>query len=302
MNQTQSTPLPADLISLPGDVFVARAIERLGVKDMTPREHHALAQALYRGVNKSRVWESLAARGDGRSASPAPGLPSSLVRPDDEIAILEVLIDHAPEDDVIFIDYAFFRLVGRDPELSERLRLQNALAQGDLDRRGVVDSILASSRAEGREPVVAAMAGDQPFALISGEQSERIVLIKRLATKEYLVADGGLRNARVTSAGLELLGGAALAGPKRSLRPGRWILVLDWAQDDQAAIAVEVTANGGADKLLSVTCVGSARCSLELEVLPEHLVCEVLIHGVRKGVAEAWMVQPREVSLAWSGQ
>lgn len=299
MTQISLTPVPADLINLPGDAFVAQATARLGVKDMSPREHHALAQAIYRGVNKSRIWESLSARSDGRAIAPTPHLPTSLVRSDDDIAIQEVLIDHAPEDDAIFIDYAFFRLVGRDAELSERFRIQGALADGRLDRQGAIREIMNAARSEGGSPVVATMGGDQPFALISADRSERLVLIKKLGAQEYLVADGALHNARVVEGGVELSGGLALTGPKRALRPGLWRLNVDWGQDEEAVISIDVTANGGAEKLMGLTLAGSAVCSLEFRVAPEHLVSEVLIHGVRKGGADHWLARPREVSVNW---
>lgn len=302
MTETSNSAVPADLINLPGDVFVAQAVERLGVTDISSRERHALAQSIYRGVNKARIWESLSARSEGRTIAPAPGMLTSLVRPDDDIAIQEVLIDHASEDDAIFIDYAFFRLVGRDPELAERLRIQGALAKGSLDRKGALLTILEAARAEGRSPVLAAMSDDQPFALVSGNRSERLVLIKKLAGREYLVADGALRNARVVEGGLELSGGLALTGPARSLRPGLWRLQVDWGQDDEAAISIEVTANGGAEKLLTLTFAGSAVVNAEFRVEPEHLISDAMVHGVKRGGRKRWLTRPREVSLKWVGK
>ena len=68
--------------------------------------------------------------------------------------------------------------------------------------------------------------------------------------------------------------------------------------DDAAAIAVEVTGNGGVDRLLGMTIAGSAVFNAEFRVAPEHLVSEVLIHAVRKGQGD-WIVRPREVSLEW---
>lgn len=302
MTETSMTPVPADLINLPGDAFVAEAIRRLGVADLPPRERHALAQAIYRGVNKSRIWESLSARSDGRAIAEPPHLLTSLVRPDDDVAIQEVLIDHASEDDAIFIDYAFFRLVGRDPELGERLRIQHALSNGTLDRKGAILAILDAARAEGRSPVVAEMSGDQPFALVSGKRSERLVLIKKLSPQEYLIADGALHNARVVDGALELSDGLVLAGPRRSLRPGLWRLQVDWSQGDEAVISIDVTANGGAEKLLGLTLVGSAVVNAEFRVEPEHLVSEVLVHGVRRNGKKRWLTRPREISLKWAGQ
>jgi hypothetical protein len=298
MTEIAPANVPSDLIALPGDAFVARAVERLSLTDVSPREAHALAQAVYRGVNKTRIWEALSARAEGRMTVEPSRLPSSLVRPDDQIAIEEVLIDHAPEDDVVFINYAYFRLVGRDPELRERLQLQQQLTSGAIDRTGAIKAIIGVARAEGRSPVVATVAGGEDFAILSGERAERLLLFKRLSSQECLVADGALRDARIVGGGLELYGGLALAGPRRSLKAGLWRLIMDWNQADDAAIGVEVASNGGAERLLGLTVSGCAVFNAEFRVEPEHLVSEVLIFGLRRGAGD-WIVRPREVSLEW---
>lgn len=298
MTDISPSPVPADLVALPGDAFVTRAVDRLGLSDVSPREAHAMVQAIYRGVNKARVWEALAARSEGRPTIEPKKVPSSLVRQDDEIGMEDVLIDHAPEDDAVFITYVYFRLLGRDPELGERLEMQQALATAAIDRRGAVAAIVAAAKAEGRSTYIASSAGGEDLAIVSGERAERLLLFKRLSSKDCIVADGALRAAKVIEGGLELGGGLALCGPKRSLRPGIWRLLVDWVQDDAAAIAVEVTGNGGADRLLGMTIAGSAVFNAEFRVAPEHLVAEVLIHAVRKGQGE-WIARPREVSLEW---
>lgn len=298
MTDTSPSAVPADLIGLAGDAFVTRSIERIGLTDVSPREKHALVQAIYRGVNKARVWEALAARSDGRLIVEPKRVPSSLVRGDDEIAIDDVLIDHAPEDDAIFLTYAYFRLLGRDPELGERLAMQDKLAKGAINRRGAVEAIIATAKGEGRSTYVADSVAGEDLAIISGERAARMLLFKRLSPRDCIVADGALRAAKVVDGGLELHGGLALCGPKRSLRPGVWRLLLDWSQEDDAAIAVEVTGNGGVERLLGLTIAGSAVVNLEFRVEPEHLVSEVLIHAVRKGKGD-WIVRPREVSLEW---
>lgn len=302
MSVTVKMSLPADMIALPGDAFVAEAVRRLNLSQISAREQHALAQTIYRGVNKSRIWEALSARSENRPTQSAPRLMTALVRPDDEVAVEEVLIDHADDDDAIFIEYAYFRLVGRDPELAERMQLQVALAEGQIDRHQAVQSIIEVARAEGRDPMVARMSSDQPFALISAERHERLVLVKRLSAREYLVAEGALHGASLEEEGLKLFGGLALAGPKRALKPGLWRLKLDWGQDVDAAILVEVTANAGAETILQVGFSGTTLCNLEFRVQPEHLISEVLVHGLRKGQEEDWIVRPREISLSWVGE
>lgn len=298
MSDIAPAPVPSDLIGLPGDAFVASAVKRLRLSDVSPREEHAMVQAIYRGVNKTRIWEALSARSEGRLIAESVRLPSSLMRGDDELSIEDVLIDHAPEDDAIFITYVYFRLLGRDPELRERLTLQEAMAKGDLDRKSAVAAIVAASRAEGRSPYVARSTGGENFAIVSGERSERMLLFKRLSPKDCLVADGALREASLVDGGLKLHGGLVLAGPKRSLKAGLWRLLVDWSQEEDAAIAVEVTSNGGAERLLGLTVSGSAVFNVEFRVMPDHLVSEVLIHAVRKGAGD-WIVRPREVSLEW---
>lgn len=300
MSVSSKTTVPADMIALAGDAFVKEAVQRLNLTtQISVREQHAMAQTIYRGVNKSRIWEALAARNENRPMDKAPVLMTALIRPDDEVAIEEVLVDHGCEDDAIFLEYAFFRLVGRDPELAERARLQAALGAGEIDRHQAVLEIINIARAEGRNPIVAQINGDQPFSLVSAERQERQVLVKRLSPREYLIAEGGLQGGTLQDEGIQLHGGLALIGPKRPLKAGTWRLKIDWSQDADAAILIEVTANAGAEKILQVELAGTTLCNLEFRVKPEHMISEVLIHGLRKGQAEHWIVRPREVSLAW---
>lgn len=303
MSVNTKTAVPADMIALSGDAFVKEAIRRLDLEaQIGVREQHAMAQTIFRGVNKSRIWEALTARNENRPMEAAPVLMTALIRADDEVAIEEVLVDHASEDDAIFIEYAYFRLVGRDPELSERARLQAALGAGEIDRHQAVLDIMDVARAEGRNPIVAQMNNDQPFSLVGTERQERQVLVKRFSPREYLIAEGGLQGATLEGEGIRLHGGLALVGPKRPLKPGIWRLKLDWSQDPDAAILIEITANAGAEKILQVELAGTALCNLQFRVKPEHIISEVLIHGLHKGRGEDWIVRPREVSLAWVGE
>lgn len=302
MSVNANMAVPADMMAMAGDTFVAEAIRRLDLTQISHREQHTMAQAIYRGVNKSRIWEALLARNEGRPIKPPAILSTALVRPDDEIAVEEVLLDHSVEDDVVFIEYAYFRLVGRDPQFNERAHFQAALAAGEVDRREVVVQIINQAQAEGRSPVVATMNAGQAFSVVSSSRVERLLLVKRLNAHEYLIAEGGLHNAELDSDGLRLLGGLAISGPKRSLRPGRWRLKLDWGQDPNAVVLIEVTANGGAEKMLQAQMAGSILCQLEFRVLPEHLISEILIHGLERGDNEEWIVRPREVSIAWVGE
>lgn len=299
---TSPSPIPTELLALPGDKFVAKAIEILSLDTVSVREQHAMSEAIYRGVNKTRVWEALSARVAGRPIMDPTQTITGLVRPDDDIAMLEVLMDHSPEDDATFIGYCFYRLVGRDPNQDERLRLRGMIVENLGDRREVVFAILDAAKAEGRTPTVAPMTGDQAFSIIGKGRIERSLLIKRLNAKDYLVTEGGLRAAELRDDGLHLQGGLALVGPKSPMRPGLWQLMIDWAQDEEAAIVVEVTANGGMEKMASVTLVGTTLCKLEFRVLPDHLVSEILIYGIRSGKEGNWLVRPGEVSVQWVGE
>lgn len=301
MRDVTMSGMPPELMTLPADAFVEAAVKAQGLQDVSPRDVHALTQAILRGVNKSRIWEALSARNEGRLISPPAVLPTALVRADDDLVIEDVLVDHAPGDDVAFIEYAFARLVGRHPELHERLALQAELAADTLSRSAAVQRIISTGRSEERAPTVARMSGTQPFAIVSGERAERQLLIRRSADSEYIFAEGALKNARVTGKGVELFGGLAIAGPGRPLRPGLWRLFIDWQQPEDAAIAIEVTANGGAESLVAMEVAGPAVFAAEFRIKPEHVLAEVLVHGVRSA-GDTWIVQPREVSLAWVGK
>lgn len=296
--------LPAKLAPLPAAAFVESAIEALGLTNMRPADAHALTQSILRGTSKSQVWASLFARASGRPSPPPVGLPSALVRPDDDICILEVLTDHAPDNDTTFIEYVYFRLAARSPELHERLRLQRELASGEISRTGAVRTILRLAQSEGRTPVLAALRSDTPFSIISGDRDERLLLLKRLSGTEYAVSENSLSgNAAFTDQGLAASEGLIFAGPKRPLRPGQWHLAIDWKQPDSVTTAIEVTVNGGMEKLTSIRFAGNALLRAEFRVLPEHLVTEVLVFISNRTSHSSDVVhlQPDELSLVWKG-
>lgn len=293
--------IPAELMSLPAASFVRAAIETLGATAVTPRDANALTQSIMRGVNKSKIWAAIQARAIGVPAAAPPTVPTALVRPDDDIATEEVLIGHAPDDDTIFVDYAAYRLIGRDLQMHERLALRNRLNSGS-SRSDVLREIIDMARAEGRNPTVARIMGDTPFSLVSAERRERLVLMLSLGERGLMVADGGLtENAVYQAGGLSLESGLVFAGPKKSLRAGRWRLNVNWDQHPDSAICFEATVNGGLEKLFSMTFAGQASFASEFTTLPEHLVFELLIFAIRKGEADdaAWIVKPQEVSLTW---
>lgn len=293
--------MPAALLKLPAESFVRAAIKALGATTVTPRDANALTQAILRGVNKSRIWAALQARSEGTPSSPPPVVPTAIVRPDDEIVVEEILTSHAPSDDVVFLEYAAFRLMGRDVQLHERLRFQDRLNNG-VSRSEIIQEIVDIARAEGRNPTVARMTGDTPFSLISAECSDRLVLMLSLGDRGLMVTGDALSfNAFYKDDGLEVSEGLVLAGPKKPLRPGLWRLNVDWRQHRDSVICVEATANAGLEKLFSMTLAGRATFSSEFRTLPEYLVCEVLIFAIRKGEPddEPWIVRPQEVSLTW---
>lgn len=296
-----SATIPAALLTLPAASFVRAAIDTLGATSVTLRDADALTQSIMQGVNKSTIWAAIQARATGVPAGPPPILPTALVRPDDEIALEEVLTGHAPNDDAIFLDYAAYRLMGRDLQMHERLSLQERL-NGGSSRSDLIREIVDISRAEGRNPIVARMGGDAPFSLISAERRERLVLMLSLGESGLIVADECLTdNVAYKADGLALTNGLIFAGPKKSLRAGRWRLNVNWEQHRESAVCFEATMNGGSEKLFAMTFAGQANFSCEFVALPEHLVFELLIFAVRKGEADAatWIVKPHEVSLTW---
>jgi len=301
--ETAMTGMPSNLMSLPAEAFVRAAVEHLDLPGVTPRDINVMTQSIFRGVNKSRVWEALQARAQGRPPRTPMGVPTALVRPDDEIAIEEVLVGHAPEDDVIFLDYAFYRLVGRAPELHERLALQRDLTAGAADRSDIIARIVQIAYGEARTPVVARLEGMNPFALVSAKQAERLLLLHRLSNGQLVAAEGGLTPAvEVVEDGLSLSAGLVFQGKKQSLRPGLWRLNVDWRQPSGSVVTIAATANAGLESLFSLTLAGPASFAGEFRVLPEHLVVEVSVYAERHtpdGEGQAWIVDPRDLSLCW---
>jgi hypothetical protein len=304
--------IPAGLLALPAEAFVRAAIAELKPGEIPRREITALTEALLKGVNKSRVWAALAARARGGPTPPPPSLPAVLSRPDtDAVVLIETLLPLAPDDDLIFIDEAFHRILGRSAEARDRARIQQALRRGERDRQDVVLELLEQARAEGHDPAVASLGarlgGETPFSLLAGGHAERLVLARRIGDRELLVAEAGVGPAAVPSDG-ELIvdktqaGGLILAAPKRTLRSGRWRLAVDLAQSWSSRLCLDVAVNGRTESLLRLTLNGPAVFTAELEARPEHLSLELLLYGIGcDDPDEPWIVRPNEITLTWVG-
>ena len=52
MRDVTMSGMPPELMTLPADAFVEAAVKAQGLQDVSPRDVHALTQAILRGVNK----------------------------------------------------------------------------------------------------------------------------------------------------------------------------------------------------------------------------------------------------------
>lgn len=299
MANFETPAIPTDLLVLPAEAFVKAAAARLEV-ELVGRDAKALSQSLIRGVNKSRVWEALVARQEDRAPEPSPILPTAFMRGDSDIIVEDLLVAHAPADNNAFIDYAYERVASRGPTSQERLEMDFDLRRGAMTRAEAIKLLTDVAIADGHKPVLGRFT-EGGFIAATGERAESLVLVRRYGA-DYIVADRFLvQPLDVVEGGWLVAPGLLAAGPKRSLRPGVWRLTVDLLQDPEAVLDIEISANGGLEYTNRMRLCGPTLMVMEFIVRPEYLVTEILLRAVR-GPDEAWVINPREVSVAWVGE
>lgn len=297
--ETLSAAIPQDMIPLPAEAFVQEAIRRLQLSNVSSSEARVIALAITRGATKSSAWRALLGRAGKGHLTARPSLPSAIVRPDDEIVVEDVLVEFAPEDDASFLDYAFFRMLGRSPDPLERIEYEFDLRSGVLDRPSALRRIVDQAGAEGRRPVVGKISALRQMSLVSASRADAISIVKRLNPAEWMTASEALsaRSMTCTSAGWTIEPGLVIDAARLPLSAGHWRMKIDLRQPDNVAFDVFIGANGNLDTLLAQRFWGPTYANIEFVVRSEHLAISFNLIAVESG-AGSWVADPREITLA----
>ena len=184
--------LPRDLVAVPNIDFVDEAMHRLDLT-LQPADKDRLTLALSRGVNKGRIWQTLARQSLARRALAVPpprtvGLPGHIMAMTPAIVSDDLLVAFAPDDDAAFVDHAFVRLLGRDATTGERATLLESLARS-ANRHAILTEIAALATRHASGPVRARIVRTAPFTLLNEANGRDLSLIRYIGDGDYLVSD-----------------------------------------------------------------------------------------------------------------
>lgn len=302
--------LQDDVFSLPAREFIEAWAQALSLSEdeLSAWDRENLASAIRRGSNRLKVIEALRSR-KTIPAETGFSMRNDIRRTPDRLALLDVLVRFAPDDDAAFLSYAFQRICDREPTGAERLELEFDLRGGKVDRRSTIRRITALAQREGHlalwDTLVPDDIRDEPtdaraipagFA-IDEDGRDTVVFAREIPDRRgwWIGPDMMRQKVRIADGGWVVEEGWLLVGPKRSLQPGRWRLDIDLVQPEQTALALDVVANSGLDVLHRFQVLGPFRGSVVFAIEPDHRFVEFRI-DVPKGQGRVWL-KPRDISM-----
>lgn len=257
---------PADFVLNPED-FLKKCHQAFPSPVLLPDspESKALLRALQQGISKLEIVEAF--RFAHQHAAP-------LISSDRDEQVRDHLASHptindiialAPEDDKLFIDLAFGLLFRAAAPQVDRLAAYAHLKSGAHDRKSVLHWLLAHSA--DRAPHLRGQ--DAPI-------QHDIIFARPLPQSIEIGIDAHmwLQKPPVPPQSAVIEPGWILAGPKRDLLPGRWVLEVQLWQPFGARVAVDVVANGGLKSYVSFELDGPASMMVSFQVLPSDQLVE----------------------------
>ncbi len=269
-----ATDLQAVDFLLGPEEFVSRCLAAYsGVTELLTLPQRALlAEAIRAGRPRIEVLEAVRRLANPAHTTSAGTLTNGLAREWDNFVAMDQLIAYAPQNDSIFVEQVYLQTLNRLPTAIEAIEAKFDL-KGGLSRTKFVEQIAQRSPA--------CRLSSDVLPLESGKMIGRdgrlyINLIQQTTNGDWAVPhDVFIQQAPTVDGSLQLNEGLVLAGPKRSLPPGKWHLSLDLVQPESSQIIVEVIANSGLDVLARVDLVGAARMVMAVLVEPWHHFVEV---------------------------
>jgi hypothetical protein len=307
---------PSDFL-LPPEKFVVRCAELIGLPEREFNQDDAsrLVAALRNGVSRLQVADVMMRRKAPHLTIPGSTPPTALLREPDCFAVVDLFVQYAPEDDAAFLNYAFRRICEREPTPRERLEFEFDLRRRVITRIEVIKRIVQTRRDEGYEAAwdvlfdkpgeVGEEAGPARALLsFSGEMRdeagrEHLVVVRHAPGVGWLFAQNLWRqpyNPLADASGWKLHPGWVLTGPKRTLPSGEWRMNLDLIQPVDGRLDVEICANSGLDRILSLTLEGPCAGAMRFRLMPWHLFVEVRIFKPEQDPELCWM-HLRDLSL-----
>lgn len=302
-NPHSAVPIsPADFV-LDSAAFVDRCIEAYGLEDkISPAERVNLVNSLGGRVTKLAMVDAFMRQSSPEQVSLLDGRSSGVSREWDQFVLVDLLERYAPDDDWAFLKQAYRQLLKREPDKIEEIEALHDL-RGGLPRRTLLQHLAAkvqdaflSSDVLGTRNAITEIPHSTGF---SASGQARVVLMQQIADGSYLVAPNiWTQNTRVENGVIRLHEGWVLAGPKRDITAGSWLLAVDIVQDDEGEVVLDMSANSGLDLLVQTHLRGTTRLGLRLTIEPYHHFIEIRLRKPHQPEAQNW-IKIRNLSLEY---
>ncbi|MEO7469398.1 MAG: hypothetical protein ABIV36_20510 [Sphingobium limneticum] len=295
---------PADFV-LDSAAFIARCIEAYGLEDkISPAERINLVNRMGGGVTKLAMVDAFMRQTSPEQVSLLERRSSGVNREWDKFVLVDLLERYAPDDDWSFLKQAYRQLLDREPDKAEEIEALYDL-RGDLSRRSWLQRLaekapdaFLSSDVLGTGNAINEVPHSTGF---SASGRARIILMQQIADGSYLVAPSlWTQNKDVENGVIHLQEGWVLAGPKRDVTAGAWLLSVDIVQHDEAEVVLDMSANSGLDLLSETHLRGTTRMGLRVTIEPYHHFIEVRLRKPQQPDAQNW-IKIRNLSLEYLG-
>ena len=216
--------------------------------------------------------------------------------------VAELLINFAPDNDAVFLEFAANKVLGRAPRVNELLSLEFDLRRKKITRLASIEYLVIIARTEGRHVICEGL--DNVSRTMPGvgftldtEGRVQFVAIHSIDNNGWAVSPNFLRQQmQFGKNGWKLDPGWIFSGPKVSFTAGNWLLELDFIQPPCARLVVDVVANSGLDVLFYQEFIGSATMSVKLDINKNHKFLELRLLKPHQDNHLCWLM-PRRFAL-----
>jgi hypothetical protein len=280
---------------------------RLSELEFTATDRDIFVRAIQTGTSRLRIIETLYAKKWTRPSLFDAGLAHDICRTQDQFVLIENLERFAPDDHAAFTRCAFAQICAREPTPIEFLQFDFDLRRGALERRAAVKKIVRIANQEGRPALWDSLdleednsdstcARTMPTGFAYDESGhESLIFVRESPEGGWMVAPDVLQQPpTMEKRGWLVERGWILAGPKRSLKPGRWRVDLNILQQEHV-LRVDVVANAGLDIVQDLSIYGAFFGSFCITIENHHRFVELRIR-TDDDSSPRW-INPRNISM-----
>lgn len=209
-------------------------------------------------------------------------IPSSLTQHAPPFLNVDVLEAFAPDDDEAFVDFCCERVLGK--KLPNALRIQSSfeLRKGSMKRVDFIESLRKFSCFDGAYTDLFKFGADSStistnqHVVNDGRADDQYVFLRTYKNGTRIFsAEGWHQKIGSPTENTSIHPGWLFSGPKKNIPAGQWIISLDFAQESNDQLVLDVVADCGLSSLLDITLNGPCIANFSFQIKPEHSFVEI---------------------------